>query len=231
MEEHSLEPGQSAMIGTREIALAVLFGDDALAGGYFPPLWRLWQGRVGRFFSATGSPCLRDHGVAVYLVYFDARCCLAISLRHSKDVRSARRKRMRPIFAMAFRAAIWWFLGWSLRHRLGGDPRNRRLLGSLYFLLPMTKFTYFPGTMRANLKWLANAEGSNLSAPAQTCTQIESRLKALRHKQPAGHYRYTPHGRETPRFARAGDRRTSTFHIPRTNAWSLETPKWRKIRQ
>jgi len=133
MEEHSWSRVKAAMIGTREIALAVLATTLSLVV-IFLPLAVLCRVGSGDLLQLRDHRGLGDHGVAVYLVTLTPMLASRF-LRHSKDDKSARRKRMRPIFAMAFPRAIWWSLAGVLRHRWAVILATAACVGSLYFLL------------------------------------------------------------------------------------------------
>src|SRR3954463_12144724 len=179
MEEHSWSGVKAAMIGTREIALAVLATTLSLVVIFLPLAFM--QGRVGRFFSSYGITVAFAIMVSLFISFTLTPMLASRFLRHSRNDKEREKKAHGGPFLQWLSARYMVVLGWSLRHRWAVILATAACVGSLYFLVPMTKFTYFPWDDASEFEVaLQTPEGSSLERTADVCTQIEGRLKALR---------------------------------------------------
>jgi len=179
MEEKGWSGVKAAMIATREIALAVLATTLSLVVIFLPLAFM--QGRVGRFFSSYGVTVAFAIMVSLFISFTLTPMLASRFLRHSPDERAREKKAHGgPLFRW-LSGLYMAVLGWSLRHRWVVVLASAGCVGSLYFLVPMTKFTYFPWDDASEFEIaMQSPEGSSLERTAQVCTEVERRLKALK---------------------------------------------------
>lgn len=179
MEENAWSGVKAAMVATREIALAVLATTLSLVVIFLPLAFM--QGRVGRFFSSYGITVAFSIMVSLFVSFTLTPMLASRFLRHTDDEEvRARKARGGALFGWLSRHYMT-VLGWSLRHRWAVMLASGVCVGSLYFLVPMTKFTYFPWDDASEFEIaIQTPEGSSLSRTTELCTEIERRLKAMK---------------------------------------------------
>jgi HAE1 family hydrophobic/amphiphilic exporter-1 len=179
MEEKGLSAPEAARQGTREIALAVVATTLSLVVIFLPLAFM--QGRVGRFFSSYGITVAFAIMVSLFISFTLTPMLASRFLRHSTNPK-AREKKAHGGFLMRWLANHYTdILGWSLRHRWVVMLSAALCVGSLYVLIPMSRFTYFPWDDASEFEVALQApEGSSLQRTSEICTQVEARLKALR---------------------------------------------------
>jgi hydrophobic/amphiphilic exporter-1 (mainly G- bacteria), HAE1 family len=179
MEEKGWSGVKSAMIATREIALAVLATTLSLVVIFLPLAFM--QGRVGRFFSSYGITVAFAIMVSLFISFTLTPMLASRFLRHTDDEKVRAKKARGGALLLWLSRHYINVLGWSLRHRWAVMLAAGVCVGSLYFLVPMTKFTYFPSDDASEFEVaLQTPEGSSLQRSADICTEIETRLKAVK---------------------------------------------------
>ena len=142
MEERGLPAVEAALIGTREIALAVVATTCSLVVIFLPLAFM--QGRVGRFFSSYGVTVAFAIMVSLFISFTLTPMLASRFLRHTDDEK-LREKKARGGWLM-----IWLnnhyirVLDWSLRHRWVVMLGALLCVASLWPLGKATRFTYFP---------------------------------------------------------------------------------------
>lgn len=179
MEEHKWSGVKAAMIATREIALAVLATTLSLVVIFLPLAFM--QGRVGRFFSSYGITVAFAIMVSLFISFTLTPMLASRFLRQTRDEKAREKKAHGGPLLQWLSGHYMRVLGWSLRHRWAVMLGTGACVASLYFLLPMTRFTYFPWDDASEFEVaMQTPEGSSLERTAQLCAEIENRLKAIK---------------------------------------------------
>ena len=178
MEERGLPAMEAALIGTREIALAVLATTLSLVVIFLPLAFM--QGRVGRFFSSYGITVAFAIMVSLFISFTLTPMLASRFLKHTDD------EKLRAKKAHGGWLMIWLsdhyirVLDWSLRHRWAVMLGAVLCVASLWPLGKATRFTYFPQDDGSEFEVaLQTPEGSTLERTATIAGQIEQRLKAI----------------------------------------------------
>ncbi len=179
MEEKALSAMEAAHVATKEIALAVLATTLSLVVIFLPLAFM--QGRVGRFFSSYGITVAFAILVSLFISFTLTPMLASRFLRHTKDEK-IRRKKAEGGFLLRFLSGHYiGILKWSLRHRWVVMITAGLCVGSLFFLIPKTRFTYFPQDDASEFEVaIETPEGSTLQRTAEICSQVEARLKAIK---------------------------------------------------
>jgi HAE1 family hydrophobic/amphiphilic exporter-1 len=179
MEEKGMSGIQAAMLGTKEIALAVLATTLSLVVIFLPLAFM--QGRVGRFFSSYGITVAFAIMVSLFVSFTLTPMLASRFLRHTDDEKQRRKKAEGGWLMRALGNHYMRVLGWSLRHRWVVMLGALLCVASLYPLAKMTRFTYFPQDDASEFEVaLQTPEGSTLDRTAELCTELEQRLKSIR---------------------------------------------------
>src|SRR4051812_19028439 len=179
MEEKGWSGVKAAMIATREIALAVLATTLSLVVIFLPLAFM--QGRVGRFFSSYGVTVAFAIMVSLFISFTLTPMLASRFLRHSTNEKAREKKAHGGPLLRWLSTLYMAVLGWSLRHRWVVVLASAGCVASLYFLIPLTKFTYFPWDDASEFEIaIQTPEGSSMQRSAQLCTEIEQRLKMLK---------------------------------------------------
>src|SRR3954454_20446787 len=142
MEENGWSGVKAAMIATREIALAVLATTLSLVVIFLPLAFM--QGRVGMFFSSYGVTVAFAIMVSLFVSFTLTPMLASRFLRHSTNEKAREKKAHGGPLLRWLSTLYMAVLGWSLRHRWVVVLASAGCVASLYFLIPLTKFTYFP---------------------------------------------------------------------------------------
>ncbi len=179
MEEKGLNGREAAMLGTKEIALAVLATTLSLVVIFLPLAFM--KGRVGLFFSSYGVTVAFAIMVSLFISFTLTPMLASRFLRPSHDEKS-RLKKAQGGPLMRWLADMYTvILRWSLQHRWVIVLASFACMGSLWVLLPMAKFNYLPQDDASEFELVFQApEGSSLERTTTLCTEIEKELKTLR---------------------------------------------------
>src|SRR3954452_25022296 len=179
MEEKGLPAPEAARQGTREIALAVLATTLSLVVIFLPLAFM--QGRVGRFFSSYGITVAFSTMVSLFISFTLTPMLSSRFLRHTRNEK-AREKKAHGGWLMKWLAERYMgILRWSLAHRWVVMSAAGLCVASLWVLIPLSRFTYFPWDDASEFEIaLQTPEGSSLQRTAEICSNIEARLKGLR---------------------------------------------------
>ena len=179
MEEKGLSGMEAALIGTREIALAVLATTLSLVVIFLPLAFM--QGRVGRFFSSYGVTVAFAIMVSLFISFTLTPMLASRFLRHTDDEK-LREKKAHGGWLMHWLSGHYLrVLRWSMTHRWIVMLCAGLCVVSLVPLAKNTRFTYFPQDDTSEFEVaMQTLEGSTLEKTAEICTEIERRLKAIR---------------------------------------------------
>lgn len=179
MEEKQLSGIEAAIIGTKEISLAVLATTLSLVVIFLPLAFM--QGRVGRFFSSYGVTVAFAIMVSLFVSFTLTPMLASRFLRHTEDEKS-REKKAHGGWLMRWLGSHYLrVLRWSLNHRWLVMLCAGLCVASLYPLGKATRFTYFPQDDASEFEVpLQTPEGSTLEKTAEICAQIEARLKSIK---------------------------------------------------
>ncbi len=179
MEEKGLNGRDAAMLGTREIALAVLATTLSLVVIFLPLAFM--KGRVGLFFSSYGVTVAFAIMVSLFVSFTLTPMLASRFLRHT-DNEKTREKKAHGGPLMQWLANLYLAaLRWSLRHRWVIVTASLACMASLYWLVPMTKFNYLPQDDSSEFEVvLQTPEGSSLERTAALCVEIEREMKTIR---------------------------------------------------
>ena len=179
MEERRMGAMEAAIIGTREVALAVLATTLSLVVIFLPLAFM--QGRVARFFSSYGITVAFAIMVSLFVSFTLTPMLASRFLRHTHD------EKLREKKAHGGRLMLWLgehylrILDWSLAHRWVVMLLAVLCMASLWPLGKLTRFTYFPQDDGSEFEVAVQTpEGSSLARTAEICDQIERRLKAIK---------------------------------------------------
>ena len=184
MEERGLGGIEAALIGTKEIALAVLATTLSLVVIFLPLAFM--QGRVGRFFSSYGVTVAFAIMVSLFISFTLTPMLASRFLRHTDDEK-LREKKAHGGWLMRWLGAHYLqVLRWSMHHRWLVMVCAGLVVASLVPLTKHTRFTYFPQDDTSEFEVaMQTPEGSTLEKTAEICTDIERRLKAIRMRDEA----------------------------------------------
>ncbi len=179
MEEKGLGGMEAALIGTKEISLAVLATTLSLVVIFLPLAFM--QGRVGRFFSSYGVTVAFAIMVSLFISFTLTPMLASRFLRHTDDEK-LREKKAHGGWLMRWLSARYLrVLGWSMHHRWVVMTAAGLVVATLWPLTKHTRFTYFPQDDSSEFEVaMQTPEGSTLEKTAEMCTEIERRLKAIR---------------------------------------------------
>ena len=178
MEERGLPAMEAALIGTREIALAVLATTLSLVVIFLPLAFM--QGRVGRFFSSYGITVAFAIMVSLFISFTLTPMLASRFLKHTDDEKLRAKKAHGGWLMLWLSDHYIRVLDWSLRHRWAVMLGAALCVASLWPLGKATRFTYFPQDDGSEFEVaLQTPEGSTLERTAAIAGQIEQRLKAL----------------------------------------------------
>jgi hydrophobic/amphiphilic exporter-1 (mainly G- bacteria), HAE1 family len=179
MEERGLGGIEAALIGTKEIAMAVLATTLSLVVIFLPLAFM--QGRVGRFFSSYGVTVAFAIMVSLFISFTLTPMLASRFLRHTDDEK-LREKKAHGGWLMRWLGEHYLrVLRWSLHHRWIVMICAGLCVLSLLPLTRMTRFTYFPQDDTSEFEVaLQTPEGSTMEKTAEICAEIERRLKAIR---------------------------------------------------
>src|SRR5678809_7453 len=133
---------KAASFATREIALAVMATTLSLVVIFLPLAFM--KGRVGMFFSSYGVTVAFAIMVSLFVSFTLTPMLASRFLRHTDDPKEREKKAHGGRLMQWLSSHYLGGLRWSLHHRWVIVLASAGCVGSLYFLVPMTKFTYFP---------------------------------------------------------------------------------------
>lgn len=179
MEERSCPAFEAALAGTREIALAVVATTLSLVVIFIPLAFM--KGRTGLFFSSYGWTVAFAILVSLFVSFTLTPMLASRFLRHTADP-ELRDKKAHGGPLMRWSADLYLgVLRWSLRHRWVVMTVCGLCVGSLYWLVPASRFTFFPLDDSSEFEVvLQTPEGTSLARGAALCAEIETELKAIR---------------------------------------------------
>ena len=179
MEERSCSAFEAALAGTREIALAVVATTLSLVVIFIPLAFM--KGRTGLFFSSYGWTVAFAILVSLFVSFTLTPMLASRFLRHTADP-ALREKKAHGGPLMRWSADLYLgVLRWSLRHRWVVMTVCGLCVGSLYWLVPASRFTFFPLDDSSEFEVvLQTPEGTSLARGAALCAEIETELKAIR---------------------------------------------------
>ncbi len=179
MEERSCSAFEAALAGTREIALAVVATTLSLVVIFIPLAFM--KGRTGLFFSSYGWTVAFAILVSLSVSFTLTPMLASRFLRHTADP-GLREKKAHGGPLMRWSADLYLgVLRWSLRHRWVVMTVCGLCVGSLYWLVPASRFTFFPLDDSSEFEVvLQTPEGTSLARGAALCAEIETELKAIR---------------------------------------------------
>jgi len=179
MEERSCSAFEAALAGTREIALAVVATTLSLVVIFIPLAFM--KGRTGLFFSSYGWTVAFAILVSLFVSFTLTPMLASRFLRHTADP-ELREKKAHGGPLMRWSADLYLgVLRWSLRHRWVVMTVCGLCVGSLYWLVPASRFTYLPLDDSSEFEVvLQTPEGTSLARGAALCAEIETELKAIR---------------------------------------------------
>ena len=179
MEERSCTAFEAALAGTREIALAVVATTLSLVVIFIPLAFM--KGRTGLFFSSYGWTVAFAILVSLFVSFTLTPMLASRFLRHTADP-ALREKKAHGGPLMRWSADLYLaVLRWSLRHRWVVMTVCGLCVGSLYWLVPASRFTFFPLDDSSEFEVvLQTPEGTSLARGAALCGEIEAELKAIR---------------------------------------------------
>ena len=179
MEERGMNSIDAALIGTKEIALAVLATTLSLVVIFLPLAFM--QGRVGRFFSSYGVTVAFAIMVSLFISFTLTPMLASRFLRHTHDEK-LREKKAHGGWLMHWLSDHYLrLLRWSMSNRWVVMIGAGLCIASLVPLGKATRFTYFPQDDASEFEVaLQTPEGSTLERTATVCTEIEKRLKGIR---------------------------------------------------
>lgn len=202
LEEKGLDARTAAHLGTKEIALAILATTLSLVVIFLPLAFM--KGRTGMFFSSYGVTVAFSIMVSLFVSFTLTPMLASRFLTHTEDPR-IREKKAHGGWLMKWLTRHYAsILQWSLQHRAWIVTAAIGCILALPILGKFTKFTFLPLDDSAEFEVSLQApEGSTLTRTATLCTEIESRLKAIRlHNQPAILDTYVTLGETTGRVGR-----------------------------
>ena len=179
MEERSCSAFEAALAGTREIALAVVATTLSLVVIFIPLAFM--KGRTGLFFSSYGWTVAFAILVSLFVSFTLTPMLASRFLRHTADP-ALREKKAHGGPLMRWSADLYLgVLRWSLRHRWVVMTVCGLCVGSLWWLVPASRFTFFPLDDSSEFEVvLQTPEGTSLARGAALCAEIETELKAIR---------------------------------------------------
>ena len=179
MEERSCSAFEAALAGTREIALAVVATTLSLVVIFIPLAFM--KGRTGLFFSSYGWTVAFAILVSLFVSFTLTPMLASRFLRHTADP-VLREKKAHGGPLMRWSADLYLaVLRWSLRHRWVVMTVCGLCVGSLWWLVPASRFTFFPLDDSSEFEVvLQTPEGTSLARGAALCAEIETELKAIR---------------------------------------------------
>ena len=179
MEERSCSAFEAALAGTREIALAVVPTTLSLVVIFIPLAFM--KGRTGLFFSSYGWTVAFAILVSLFVSFTLTPMLASRFLRHTADPELREKKAHGgPLMRWSADHDLG-VLRWSLRHRWVVMTVCGLCVGSLYWLVPASRFTFFPLDDSSEFEVvLQTPEGTSLARGAALCAEIETELKAIR---------------------------------------------------
>ena len=179
LEEKALSAREAAIIGTREIALAVLATTLSLVVIFLPIPFM--EGRTGRFFASYGVTVTFAILVSMFVSFTLTPMLCSLMLRHTEDPK-LRRKRAEG--GVLMRALTRWYdalLGWSLRHRWVIIVIAIGVCCTIPTLAKRVGFAFIPQDDSSEFEvTLQTPEGSSLERTTAFADEIEAKLRAVR---------------------------------------------------
>jgi HAE1 family hydrophobic/amphiphilic exporter-1 len=179
MEEQGLGALEAALVGTREIALAVLATTLSLVVIFLPLAFM--KGRTGMFFSSYGVTVAFAILVSLFVSFTLTPMLAARFLRRSRDEADRLRKAHGGPWMRWLGDRYLGVLRWSLRHRWVVMALSLACVASVWPLLKASRFTFMPMDDSSEFEVnLVLPEGTGLERTAALASEIEEQLKALR---------------------------------------------------
>lgn len=179
MEERGLDGISAAIIGTREIALAVLATTLSLVVIFLPLAFM--KGRVGLFFSSYGVVVAFAIMVSLFISFTLTPMLAARFLRHAENEREREKKAHGGWLMRRLADGYTGVLRWSLHHRWVVVVASLACMASLWWLVPRVKVNYLPSDDSSEFDIaLLTPEGTSLERTARICSELEADLKAIR---------------------------------------------------
>ena len=178
MEEKGWDGMRAASYATREIALAVMATTLSLVVIFLPLAFM--KGRTGMFFASYGVTVAFAILVSLFISFTLTPMLASRFLRHTEDP-ALREKKAQGGALMRWLADHYSrVLGWSLGHRWVIMVASLACVASLWWLVPLTRFTFLPLDDSSQFEVaLVAPEGSSMERVADLCTQIEREVKSV----------------------------------------------------
>lgn len=185
MEEKGWSGKKAASFATREIALAVMATTLSLIVIFLPLAFM--KGRVGMFFSSYGVTVAFAILVSLFVSFTLTPMLASRFLRHTDDPKAREKKAHGGPLLQWLARHYLGVLQWSLHHRWVVMTVSGLCVASLPLLGKLTHFTFMAQDDSSEFEIsLQTPEGSDLERTAETCRQIEQRLRSLKiQSQPA----------------------------------------------
>ena len=178
MEERGWSAERAAREATREIAMAVVATTLSLVVIFLPLAFM--GGRVGRFFSSYGVTVAFALMVSLFISFTLTPMLASRFLRASQDPAVREKKAHGGPLLRWLGGHYTRILAWSLRHRWSVVLATGVCLGSLLWLVPATRFTYFPQDDTGDFEVaFILPPGSNLAVTEGVARDIDARLRAI----------------------------------------------------
>ncbi len=179
MEERGLGALEAALVGTREIALAVLATTMSLVVIFLPLAFM--KGRTGMFFSSFGVTVAFAILVSLFVSFTLTPMLAARFLRHTTDEKARLKKAQGGPLMRRIGDLYMGVLRWSLRHRWVVMLASALCVAAVWPMFKMSRFTFMPQDDSSEFEISINLpEGASLAKTAAVTAEIESALKALR---------------------------------------------------
>jgi hydrophobic/amphiphilic exporter-1 (mainly G- bacteria), HAE1 family len=179
MEERGLGAMEAAVIGTREIALAVLATTLSLVVIFLPLAFM--KGRTGMFFSSFGVTVAFAILVSLFVSFTLTPMLASRFLRHTEN-EADRLKKAHGGPLMRWLGRIYLaVLRWSLRHRWVVMLASAACVAAVWPMLKLSRFTFMPQDDSSEFEiGITLPEGTSLARTAAVTLEIEEALKAIR---------------------------------------------------
>ena len=179
MEERGLGAMEAAVIGTREIALAVLATTLSLVVIFLPLAFM--KGRTGMFFSSFGVTVAFAILVSLFVSFTLTPMLASRFLRHTENEADRQKKAHGGPLMRWLGDRYLVVLRWSLRHRWVIMLASALCVAAVWPMLKMSRFTFMPQDDSSEFEIaITLPEGTSLSRTAEITAEIEAALKAIR---------------------------------------------------
>lgn len=176
--ERGEEPTQAAIVGTREITLAVFATTLSLIVIFLPTAFM--EGRVGRFWRSFGITTAFSIGVSLFVSLTLTPMLCARLLKRPKH-REDRKPGLVARFNRLLDDVYGWMVRWSLKLRWGVVAVAVATTATTVPLVQRIGKDFIPKDDTSEFSVvLTMPEGSSLAASSAMATVIESQLKELR---------------------------------------------------